>query len=191
MDAPAQQRFNFRVHLFSGRHDHRLPISAQAFLGLVAISCHGKSTVEPTTPPSISNPELADPIPFATLAQGKLVFERIGVEDEFNRDICVVDIAKKRTWRIYGGAKGAPAVSPDGKSILFTELSSGLVSGRDVSLMTIDGMYRGAMLSIYGKGHSPSWSPEGKQIFFYAFVFNGGSIPLYRQSPVWDSRTGK
>ena len=123
-------------------------------------------------------PPFNDPVPYSTLGQGKLVFERLY---GYN-GIYVIDIDKQRTYGISGGVMDAPAVSPDGNMIAYN-----IYGSKTLYIMNIDGTNRRLVTDLAGKEYCPSWTFDGTQILFSLdrFYTNTNLIEaLYRQSPV-------
>jgi len=130
-------------------------------------------------------PTLTDPIPFDSLAPGKIVFQRIGPPENNYIGAYVVDINRKSSTRIASVVVNEPAISPDGSRITFTTLNT-VPTGVDVYIMDNDGANHRPVSDIAGQEQSPSWTFDGKQILFLSvpFVSSGDSAQLYRQSPV-------
>jgi hypothetical protein len=144
------------------------------------LGCTKESPVEPNLP---QLPALVDPIPFARLGQGKLVFGRIGPSGNNYSGIYVVDIDQQRSWGIDGEVIFGPSISPDGQRIAYTTYTS-TKTAYGVYIMNIDGTNQQCVSDIEGQEHSPSWAFDGKQILFHAETFSMAAMcPLYRQSP--------
>lgn len=162
----------------------RFSFLAVLLLTLPHLSCKKDSPSEPTGPVF---PPLADPIPYAQLGQGRLVFERIGPFTNSYSGVYVVDAAQKRSWGISGGDIDGPAVSPDGQSIVYTTGTPyPSQSAYDVFLMSAEGTNPLHLSDQQGQESVPSWTPDGKAIQYISWLFSGGkqSVPLYQQSPV-------
>jgi dipeptidyl aminopeptidase/acylaminoacyl peptidase len=70
----------------------------------------------------------------------------------------------------------APAISPDGKRILFTVTESMLKEGKtnsEIYLMNIDGSNQRTLTSNPAADYSPQWMPDGKSLLFLSTRKNG------------------
>lgn len=147
------------------------------------MGCSSKSPVQEGSPHAEFPATLADSIPFDRLGSGKLVFGRIGEFGNSYQGVYVIDIDHRRSWGISGGIYDGPAVSPDGEKIAYVTLKIGLPeSGYDVYVMNVDGTGSQRVSDIEGRENSPSWTPDGKQIVFYSYLYNTPGIPVYSQS---------
>lgn len=128
-------------------------------------------------------PPLTDLIPYEKLSHGKLVFQRVGTEDNAYSGIYVIDIDLQRSWGIGGKDFDGPAISPDGQKIAYatTALTE---TAYDVYILNTDGTNAQCIESINGQENNPRWTPDGKKILYHAFHFDSDVEGLYRQSPV-------
>jgi Tol biopolymer transport system component len=148
-----------------------LSLSTTAYWIFLNFGCSTQNAVGPDLP------DLTDPIPFDRLGQGKLVFER-------DWRMYVIDIDHQSTWGIKVDGCDHPSVSPDGGKIAYSA-DSGLNSIFDIFIMNIDGKNKMRVSDIIGQESYSSWTFDGRQILFSAFLFdNTLRRPLYRQSPV-------
>jgi len=131
-------------------------------------------------------PEFTDLIPYHLLEQGTLVFKRIGPPGNPYSGFYVIDADQKKSWRIDCGNASAPSVSPDGKLITYSFCVIN-TTWWDIFIMNIDGTSRRNITGMTGDESTPSWSTDGKQLFFSLDRFysnTNNTEALYRQSPV-------
>ena len=76
------------------------------------------------------------------------------------------------TWEIV------PTWSPDGKMIIFSAGPG--MSELEIHSIHVDGTHTRQLTSGDGKGHAPSWMPDG-QSFFYTRMYEDGSSDIYRK----------
>ncbi|GEM_PF-3156573 len=173
----------FKLYLFEikgkfiigsiGRCDMRRSANCIAFLFflfpvLLISSCKDPPDEEPVIP---TFPPLSDVIPYDTLGEGKLVFQRIGPMDNAYSGIYVLDVSQQKAWGISDGDLDGPAVSPDGQKIVFTTYTND-ETAYDVYIMGIDGAYRERISNIPGQEHIPCWNPTGSKILYLAIHFD-------------------
>jgi Tol biopolymer transport system component len=152
------------------------------FFGITAISgCN--FPVEPPAYHEPPLPALSDSVPFESLGNGKIVFERIGPFANNYSGIYVIDLDRKISSAIdQTGLCYGPVVSPSGQAIAYTAYYDNKTL-HDVFIMNIDGSNRVNISSTQGQDHFVSWSPDTRQIFFVGAVGGAGLPVLYRQSP--------
>lgn len=170
MDPGSNQRFLRLIKMFA------------VFLAITAnLTCERK-TAHPAEPPENVFPPLTDTIPYEKLGQGKLVFERLGPQENNYSGVYVIDLNNRSSWGIGSGVFDAAAVSPNGQKIAFTRLASYPADTLfDVHIMDINGLNIQNISFIQGQDGSPSWMPDSRQVLFWV----GNPEPsLYRQSPV-------
>lgn len=92
----------------------------------------------------------------------------------------MIVIAQKKPFMIEDLYKiksiSAPAISPDGKRILFTVTESILKEGKtnsEIYLMNIDGSNQRKLTSNPAADYSPQWMPDGKSLLFLSTRKNG------------------
>lgn len=147
-------------------------------------------TQPPASSDSLSLPEL-EPISFDLLGHSTIVFERLstyqfqagGVEPLGG--IYVIDAAAKRTYPLIDYRKldgAAPALSPDGTSVVFTAYSDDFpCCGRQLYVMNVDGTnLRRVGAHSDGETFSPSWWPGGNEVV--ARVRDKRGTSFYRQA---------
>lgn len=167
----------------------------RSLLSLVLASAFGCDLIESPRPPAQQSgdglPPL-EPISFDLLGHSKIVFERLstyqfqagGVEPLGG--IYVIDAAAKRTYPLIDYRKldgAAPAISPDGKSVVFTAYADDFpCCGRQLYIVDVDGTnLRRVGSHADGESFSPSWWPGGNEVI--ARVTDQTGTSFYRQAP--------
>src|SRR6059036_2954537 len=94
------------------------------------------------------------------------------------RNIWIVSIDGSGERQLTKGTKDEyhPAVSPDGKKLLFV---SELNGSRDIWVADPDGQNAVPLTDDPGTEDQPAWSPGGRQIVYAAFPKEGGSFDLW------------
>jgi Tol biopolymer transport system component len=169
-----------KMSLLKAQKIVRFVIIPASFFALTAhFACEQKAN-EATEPTRDVFPQLIDSIPYEQLGQGKLVFERLGPQENNYSGVYVIDINNRSSWGIGSGVFDGPTASPNGQKIAFSRLAD-LDTAFDIHIMDIDGSNIQNVSSIDGQDRSPSWMPDSSQILFWV---GGSESPLYRQSPI-------
>jgi len=94
------------------------------------------------------------------------------------RNIWIVSTDGSGERQLTKGTKDEyhPAVSPDGKKLLFV---SELNGSRDIWIADLDGQNAVPLTDDPGTEDQPAWSPDGRQIVYAAFPKEGGSFDLW------------
>jgi len=124
-------------------------------------------------------PPLKDSIIYGSLGQGKIVFERIAPANSNNSSGgYVLDINNQKSWSFYNSLLDGPSISPDGKIIAFTKLSSA-ETYYDVYTTNVDGSNLTKITAKQEQEYSPAWSPNSDYIYSIAFNL---SFDMYQTS---------
>jgi hypothetical protein len=166
----------------------------RSLLALVLASAFGCDLIESPRPPVQQSGDGLPPlesISFDLLGHSKIVFERLSTYQfqaggiEPLGGIYVIDAAAKRTYPLIDYRKldgAAPAISPDGKSVVFTAYSDDFpCCGRQLYVVDVDGAnLRRVGAHADGESFSPSWWPGGSEVA--ARVTDKGGTSFYRQA---------
>ena len=117
-------------------------------------------------------------LPFDALGgAGRLVFARIP------GGVYVIDAATQTSWGFSGEVYETPAVSPDGQLIVFTTLARYSEARPDdyfdVFAVDAQGADLRRLSMNAGQDRSPSWTPDGSEIFYY--VAGDSTTDLHRR----------
>ena len=111
-------------------------------------------------------PALKDSIPYGSLGQGKIVFERIGPLSNNYDGGYVIDINNHKSWGVHNGVFDGPSISPDGKLVAFAQYTPPPANSLwDIYSVNIDGSNLQQITSIIAQEHCPSWSKNGDYIY--------------------------
>ena len=144
---------------------------------VVAIACGDSGSVAPAPPPEeLLPPPALESIPYERLGSGKLAFRRASDGNY----LYVIDAGARTVAALNLGSFSAdPALSPDGTRIAYAAYSgSGQGTAYDVSTKRITGADSQRVSALEGQEFSPSWSPDGQDVYFSSLLAGG----LYRQS---------
>ena len=136
-------------------------------MSLFFSACGEKTPVESREP----LPDLEDPIPYSVLGHGKIAFERVGPYPGKYEGCYVVDIDSKQIWKEEIEFSANYCLSPDGKRIAYTRFSDYSLYDVHFSDFNFANEQRASQES--GQDRFPSWSPDGKSIYFWV---EGGNI---------------
>jgi len=141
-------------------------------------ACKSKAPTKPDLP---TLPALADPIPYAELGQGKLVFERVEIRSNGAQGLYILDIANSRSGAINGNYE-TPSLSPDGKKIIYVQNILGTTEW-ETFVMNSDGSNPQNISRIAGRDVYPSWNGNSLEALFYVDD-PVADVRLYRQSAI-------
>lgn len=143
----------------------RLILIPAFLLCFIFLSCGDKN---PTSAENPDPPELTDPIPYDKLGSGTIVFERTGPKGMY-RGVYVIDVDNRQSWAInFHSLSNDFRVSPDGQNIAFSMFTD-FDNLYDVYISDIDGSNIQQLSNLPDHDNSPSWSPDGRRIFFTSF----------------------
>lgn len=148
------------------------------FISIITGCKESSNPVYTNNPPTL--PTLSDPIPYENLGQGKIVFERIGPLSNNYSGGYVIDINNRKSWDIYSGVFDGPSISPDGKLVAFSTLTS-YHTYYDIYTVNIDGSNKQQITAMSFQEKIPSWSSNGEYIFHYSWIQSQG-MGLYKTS---------
>ena len=149
------------------------------FILFASTACNNKSPLnEDNTKPII--PPLVDNIPYESLGQGKIIFERGDPSGNYS-GVYVLDLENQNSQRLrwISGPFRYPCISPDGQKVAFTRFAD-LSTAYDVHVSDIDGENIQNISQMEVQDSYPSWSPDGTKILFLVGPYQG----LVIQSPV-------
>jgi len=152
--------------------------------GWFSISLFACKSTSPSEPKLPTLPSLTDPIPYARLGQGKLLFERIGPTNNNYQGLYVLDIANSRASSSINGTTETPSLSPDGQKIIYAQSIPGGGIEWETFVANIDGSSPQNISGIVGRDIYPSWSTNSLAVLFFVDSTVDGAVRLYRQSPV-------
>ena len=164
----------------------KLKLFYVAFLILISIITGCKKSSNPVDNLPIL-PTLNDSIPYKSLGQGKIVFERIGPLSNNYDGGYVIDINNHKSWGVLNGVFDGPSISPNGKYISFsTSTPYPAKTYFDIYTINIDGSNFVQMTSLTDQDNCPSWSSDG-DIYFQSGYFNlyKTSFPSHYTAPVF------
>ena len=143
---------------------------------VVAIAC-GDSGSGPPAPEQLLPPPALESIPYGRLGTGKLAFRRVNDGNY----LYVIDADARTVAALnLGGEAIDPALSPDGMRIAYATSSGfGQASLYDISTKRITGADSQRVSALAGREYSPSWSPDGQNVYFFSTAQPKG---IYRQS---------
>jgi len=150
---------------------------------LVGIACGSDGSGPP--PGQILPPPALESVAYERLGSGKLAFRRIlPPRDFFGSDanyVYVIDAGARTVAALTLHAESAdPALSPDGTRIAYAAFSGPTqASGFDVYTKTFTAADSQRVSALDGQDLSPSWSPDGQDVYFFSSVRPSG---IYRQS---------
>jgi Tol biopolymer transport system component len=132
----------------------------------------------------ITLPSLRDPIPYQSLGEGKIVFERINDADG-ESGFYVIDIDRKKAdgFRLNSLTRW-PAISPDGTKIACSLLTPYWKSTWNIYIMSINGSNCYPVFLTDEWETCPSWTPDGSRILCYSPPVG----PLFIQSAIENAK---
>jgi Tol biopolymer transport system component len=147
------------------------------FISIITGCKESSNPIKPYVPQPI--PVLKDSIPYGSMGQGKIVFERIGPVNNDYEGGYVLDINNHNSSVIHSGIFDGPSISPDGKLVAFSALNMDGITYYDIYTIKIDGSNLTEIIANDGQDNFPSWSINSD----YIYSFNLG-IPdkLYQTS---------
>ena len=144
----------------------------------VLIACGDSGSVAPAPPPEqLLPPPALESIPYERLGSGKLAFRRVVSDGNY---LYVIDAGARTVAALNLGSFSAdPALSPDGTRIAYAAYSGPEQgSAYDISTKRITGADSQRVSALEGQEFAPSWSPDGRDVYFFSQVADG----IYRQS---------
>ena len=160
------------------------PLLIVLLLFLILLSCNSRTSVEPpennisTYIDSCSS--FKDKIPYSALGSGKIVFERISSYTNYKSCTYVIDANKQHVFNIPNAASQC-CISPDGKYIAFSAYTN-LKYHNDIYIVNTDG-FNGKRISNFESWEKfPSWSPDGKYVYFWCNAKSTNHINIYKKS---------
>lgn len=142
-------------------------------------ACKSKAPTQPDLP---TLPALADPIPYAKLGQGKLVFERVEIKSNGAQGLYILDIVNSRSGVINGNYETS-SISPDGKKIIYVQNILGTTEWESF-IMNSDGSNPQNISGLAGRDLYASWNGNSSEAFFYVDSPIAAEVRLYRQSAI-------
>lgn len=143
------------------------------------VACGGGGTHP--SPTQSSTPPPLEPIAYHRLGSGKLAFLRDGDSGSY---VYVLDATARTATALAMGLAVEPALSPDGTRIAYSTFSSltwNSPTEVDVSTKRLTGADSQRVSALPGWETSPSWSPDGQYLYFFASQGPGVPGGVYRQ----------
>jgi Tol biopolymer transport system component len=124
---------------------------------------------------------LSDDIPYDSLGNGKILFERTNEQGVSSFYIIDIDNRKTSGFLLENCKITQPALSPDGEKIACSLLKSGDTNAAwNIYVMNTDGSGHFPAFESDKQSNFPTWNRDGSKIIFYT---SGADGKLYSQSP--------
>ncbi|MEW6195923.1 MAG: hypothetical protein AB1521_12300 [Bacteroidota bacterium] len=127
-------------------------------------------------------PAIRDSIPYSKIGIGKIVFERIGPENNNYSGVCVLDSENQNAIG-FQTACDAPSISPSGNRVAFSENSGTSPWSLDIYVSSLDGTSKKNISNIAGQDRCPNWSYDGSNVYFWVINQVTNYALLYRIKP--------
>jgi len=152
------------------------------FISLI-LSCSEETVITPFKEKTQKEfPEIRDSIPYHKIGTGKLAFQRFGPSENLYQGICVIDAGTKSVWSLKTSCD-APAISPDGEKLAFSEDTDVNAWLLDIHVSSSSGSGKKNISNIYGQDRCPSWSDDSRYVYFWVIDQQTNSHMLFKVKP--------